>query len=214
MSAESVSSEPTIAEPTSSDRHLLVVAHTGREESLQAGVQVCRQLIAAGLVPVVSEDERANLLAAAPDLEPLHLLGVDVATSELELVIVLGGDGTILRAAELARSSTAPLLGVNLGHVGFLAEAERDDLAAAVTRALARDYQVEERMTLSVRVKPQGEFIWKSWALNDPSVEKASRERSIEVAIEVDGRPLSTFGCDGVVMSTPTGSPPPLFLGG
>ena len=187
-------------------RHLLVVAHTGRDGSLQAGVQVCRQLIQAGLVPVVSDDERANLLEAAPDLAPLHRLGVDVATSELELVIVLGGDGTILRAAELARASRAPLLGVNLGHVGFLAEAERDDLAAAVTRALARDYQVEERMTLSVRVKHQGEVVWESWALNDASVEKASRERSIEVAIEVDGRPLSTFGADGVVMSTPTGS--------
>ena len=188
--------------PAPDSRHLLVVAHTGRDESLQAGVQVCRQLIAAGLVPVVSDDERAGLLAAAPDLEPLHLLGVDVATAELELVIVLGGDGTILRAAELARGSHAPLLGVNLGHVGFLAEAERDDLAAAVSRALDRNYVVEERMTLSVRVKHQGEVIWESWALNDASVEKASRERSIEV----DGRPLSTFGCDGVVMSTPTGS--------
>ena len=71
-------------------RHLLVVAHTGRDESLQAGVEVCRQLIAAGLVPVVSGDERAGPLAAAPDLAPLHLLGVDVATTDLELVIVLG----------------------------------------------------------------------------------------------------------------------------
>jgi NAD+ kinase len=188
-------------------RHLLVVAHTGREDSLLAGVQVCRQLIAAGLVPVVSDDERADLLSAAPDLAPLHLLGVDVAKTELELVIVLGGDGTILRAAELARGCNAPLLGVNLGHVGFLAEAEREDLTATVARALARDYTVEERLTLSVRVKDViGEVIWESWALNDASVEKASRERSLEVAIEVDGRPLSTFGCDGVVMSTPTGS--------
>jgi NAD+ kinase len=188
-------------------RHLLVVAHTGRPDSLAAGVQVCRQLIEAGLVPVVSDDERADLLEAAPDLEPLHLLGVDVATTELELVIVLGGDGTILRAAELARGCDAPVLGVNLGHVGFLAEAERDDLTATVVRALERDYTVEERMTLAVRVKDRdGEVIWESWALNDASVEKASRERSVEVAIEVDGRPLSTFGCDGVVMSTPTGS--------
>jgi len=201
-----MSAAPVPDASVSEERHLLVVAHTGRDGSLQAGVQVCRQLIQAGLVPVVSDDERANLLEAAPDLAPLHRLGVDVATSELELVIVLGGDGTILRAAELARASRAPLLGVNLGHVGFLAEAERDDLAAAVTRALARDYQVEERMTLSVRVKHQGEVVWESWALNDASVEKASRERSIEVAIEVDGRPLSTFGADGVVMSTPTGS--------
>ena len=188
-------------------RHILVVAHTGREDSLLAGVKVCRQLIAAGLVPVVSDDESADLLRAAPDLAPLHLLGVDVAKTELELVIVLGGDGTILRAAELARGCNAPLLGVNLGHVGFLAEAEREDLTATVARALARDYTVEERLTLSVRVKDvAGEVIWESWALNDASVEKASRERSLEVAIEVDGRPLSTFGCDGVVMSTPTGS--------
>jgi NAD+ kinase len=187
-------------------RHLLVVAHTGRPDSLEAGVRVCRQLTDAGLVPVVSEDEHADLLRAAPDLVALDVLGVDVATTELELVIVLGGDGTILRAAELARGCNAPLLGVNLGHVGFLAEAEREDLTATVERALARDYSVEERMTLSLRVKLHGEVIWESWALNDASVEKASRERSLEVAIEVDGRPLSTFGCDGVVMSTPTGS--------
>ena len=188
-------------------RHLLVVAHTGRQDSLDAGVQVCRQLIAAGLVPVVSADERDDLLATAPDIAPLHLLDVDVAKKELELVIVLGGDGTILRAAELARGCDAPLLGVNLGHVGFLAEADREDLTATVDRALARDYAVEERLTLAVRVKDvDGEVIWESWALNDASVEKASRERSLEVAIEVDGRPLSTFGCDGVVMSTPTGS--------
>lgn len=187
-------------------RHLLVVAHTGRPESLDAGVQVCRQLIAAGLTPVLSPDEHRDLLKAAPDLAPVAVLGVDVAKSDLELVIVLGGDGTILRAAELARGCDAPLLGVNLGHVGFLAEAERDDLRATVERALARDYAVEERMTISVRVKVDAEVVYETWALNEASVEKASRERSMEVAIEVDGRPISTFGCDGVVMSTPTGS--------
>jgi NAD+ kinase len=187
-------------------RHLLVVAHTGRDDSLEAGVEVCRQLIAAGLVPVVSDDERDQLLAAAPDLAPLAVLGTDVATHDLELVIVLGGDGTILRAAELARGAAAPLLGVNLGHVGFLAEAEREDLTQTVARALARDYTVEERMTISVRVKVGGEVVYETWALNEASVEKANRERSLEVVVEVDGRPLSSFGCDGVVMSTPTGS--------
>jgi NAD+ kinase len=121
-------------------------------------------------------------------------------------VIVLGGDGTILRAAEIARGCDAPLLGVNLGHVGFLAEAEREELPATVARALARDYEVEERMTINVRVKLGDEVVHETWALNEASVEKASRERSLEVVVEVDGRPLSTFGCDGVVMSTPTGS--------
>jgi NAD+ kinase len=194
--------------PKSQDaaRHLLVVAHTGRPESLEAGIQVCRQLIEAGLTPVISADEHADVMAAAPDLGPLAILGDDVATHDLELVIVLGGDGTILRAAELARGCDAPLLGVNLGHVGFLAEAEREDLPATVARALAREYAVEERMTLSIRVKVGDEVIHETWALNEASVEKASRERSLEVVIEVDGRPLSTFGCDGVVMATPTGS--------
>ncbi|MEO5921798.1 MAG: NAD kinase [Pseudolysinimonas sp.] len=188
------------------ERHILVIAHTGRADSLEAGIQVCRQLIDAGLTPVVSGDERADIIAAAPGLGPLAVLGDDVASHDLELVIVLGGDGTILRAAEIARGCDAPLLGVNLGHVGFLAEAERDDLPATVARALARDYEVEERMTLSIRVKVNDEVIHETWALNEASVEKASRERSLEVVIEVDGRPLSTFGCDGVVMATPTGS--------
>jgi NAD+ kinase len=185
---------------------MLVVAHTGREDSLAAGVAVCRQLLDAGLTPVLSPDEHGDLLRAAPDLDPVAVLGVDVATHDLELVIVLGGDGTILRAAELARGCNAPLLGVNLGHIGFLAEAEREDLASTVARALARDYEVEERMTISVRVKLDAEVVYETWALNEASVEKASRERSMEVAIEVDARPITTFGCDGVVMSTPTGS--------
>jgi NAD+ kinase len=188
------------------DRHILVVAHTGRADSLEAGLLVCRQLIDAGITPVVSDDEEADLRAADPSLSQLALLGRDVAIGDLELVIVLGGDGTILRAAEIARGGRAPLLGVNLGHVGFLAEAEREDLTETVRRALARDYTFEERMTVWVRVKKSDQVVYETWALNEVSVEKASRERSLEVAVEVDGRPLSTFGCDGVVMSTPTGS--------
>jgi NAD+ kinase len=187
-------------------RHILVVSHTGRADSLEAGVRVCRQLIAAGATPVLSADERRDLLAYAPELGDVAVLGDEVRTADLELVIVLGGDGTILRAAELVRGCAAPLLGVNLGHVGFLAESERDDLADAVGRVLARDYDVEERMTLSVRVKVDAQVIYSSWALNEASVEKASRERMLEVVVEVDRRPLSSFGCDGVVMSTPTGS--------
>ncbi|MGO4690202.1 NAD kinase [Glaciibacter sp. 2TAF33] len=192
---------------TAAPRNLLVVAHTGREDSLEAAVTVCRQLIAAGAVPVLDRDERDDLMRAAPSLiGELAVLGHGVDVSDLELVIVLGGDGTILRAAEIVRGCTAPLLGINLGHVGFLAESERDDLDVAVRRVLQRDYLVEERMTISVRVKVGSEVVYETWALNEVTVEKASRERMLEVVIEVDGRPLSSFGCDGVVMSTPTGS--------
>jgi NAD+ kinase len=130
-------------------------------------------------------------------------------------VIVLGGDGTLLRAAELARPAGAPLLGVNLGHVGFLAEAEREEVPATVDHIVSRAYQVEERMTLAVTVHQEGEEPYPCWALNEVSVEKASRERMIEVAVEIDGKPLSTFGCDGIVMATPTGSTAYAFsLGG
>ncbi|WP_157155894.1 MULTISPECIES: NAD kinase [unclassified Diaminobutyricimonas] len=191
---------------STAERFFLVVAHTGREDSLEAAVAVCRQLISAGTVPVLTLDEREQMLAVAPDLSSTLVLGASVGIGELELVIVLGGDGTILRAAELARGCTAPLLGVNLGHVGFLAESERKDLTTTVERALARDYLVEERMTLSVRVKVNAEVVFDTFALNEATVEKASPEKMLEVVIEVDGRPLSSFGCDGVVMSTPTGS--------
>lgn len=195
-------------------RHILVVAHTGRRASLASAMVVCRQLLDAGVVPVMDEFEHDDLVADAPGLAGIAVLGRQVELDELELVIVLGGDGTILRAAELVRGTSVPVLGVNLGHVGFLAESERDDLAATVQRALARDYLVEERMTLSVRVKVDDEVVYETWALNEATVEKASRERMLEVVIEVDGRPLSSFGCDGIVMSTPTGSTAYAFSAG
>jgi NAD+ kinase len=194
-------------------RSILVVAHTGRAESLSAAVDVVHLLRAAGVTPVV-DAESLDDLREASGAGDLRVLGSDVEVGEIELVIVLGGDGTILRAAELARGGSAPLLGINLGHVGFLAESERDDLASAVGRALERDYLVEERMTLAVRVKLGSEVIYETWALNEATVEKASRERMLEVVIEVDGRPLSSFGCDGVVMSTPTGSTAYAFSAG
>lgn len=196
------------------DRHILVVAHTGRQDSLDAAVQVCRQLIAAGVTLVLSGVEHAELVAAASDLSVAKRLVDDIAITDLELVVVLGGDGTILRAAELTRGCSAPLLGVNLGHVGFLAESEREDLTDTILRALARDYLVEERMTLNVRVKVDTQVVYETWALNEATVEKASRERMLEVVIEIDGRPLSSFGCDGVVMSTPTGATAYAFSAG
>jgi NAD+ kinase len=191
---------------STAERHILIVAHTGRDDSLEAAVAVCRQLQAAGLTPVVTRDEFDDMLRFAPELTLVAMLTEDIKISDIEIVIVLGGDGTILRAAEITRGCGAPLLGVNLGHVGFLAESEREDLDETVARVLARDYEVEERMTLNVRVKVDSEVVYETWALNEATVEKASRERMLEVVIEVDGRPLSTFGCDGVVMSTSTGS--------
>ena len=142
-----------------------------------------------------------------------EMIAEETAADGCDLVVVLGGDGTILRGAEFARSVDIPLLGVNLGHVGFLAEAERDDLDATVEHIANRQYTVDERMTLHVDAKFDGEIVASSWALNEVSVEKASRERMIELTIEVDGRPVE-LGRDGLIVSTPTGSTAYAFSAG
>lgn len=131
-----------------------------------------------------------------------------------ELVCVLGGDGTILRAADLVRGSGVPLLGINFGHVGFLAQADKEALAVTVDQILDADYSVEARMTLDVVALDAGREIARSWALNEVTVEKAARERMLELSLEIDGRPLSTWGCDGVIVATPTGSTAYAFSAG
>ncbi|MFV0319773.1 MAG: NAD kinase [Microbacterium sp.] len=189
------------------ERNILVVLHAHRDETIDAGVRVCAALRAAGARPVLADTDIDDLGARTARLGAVGVLGRDVALVEVELAIVLGGDGTILRAAELVRGGSAPVLGINMGHVGFLAEIERDELDEAVARVISRDYLVEERLALSVRVTDAaGELKYETWALNEATVEKASRERMLEVVVEVDGRPLTAFGCDGVVISTPTGS--------
>src|SRR5487761_275550 len=193
-----------------SKRTMLVVAHTGKERSRHSATQVIEWLTAAGVAARVTEDEVPALECVGATVVPA---GPEAAQGA-ELVIVLGGDGTLLRAAELARPAGAPLIGVNLGHVGFLAEAEPDGLAQTVDRLLAGDYRVEERMTLDVVARDNGTQIASTWALNEVSVEKAARERMVEVVIEVDGRPLSRWGCDGVVCATPTGSTAYAFSAG
>jgi NAD+ kinase len=168
------------------------------------------RLTAAGLTVRVLATEAADLQCAGADVMPATPGAADGA----EMVIVLGGDGSLLRAAELARPAGAPLLGVNLGHVGFLAETEPDGLAAAVDRVVEHRYFVEERMTIDVTVRHNGAMTGATWALNEASVEKLARERILELVTEVDGRPLSRWACDGVVCATPTGSTAYAFSAG
>jgi NAD+ kinase len=130
----------------------------------------------------------------------------DEAAPIAELMIVLGGDGTILRGAEWVMASDTPLLGVNLGHVGFLAEAESSEIDSIVERVVDRSYRVEERFTIDLQVRNGDDVIWSSFAINEVSIEKSSRERMLEVLVEIDGRPLSRWACDGLLVSTPTGS--------
>ena len=109
-------------------RHFLVVSHTGRQSALEATSEVCAQLLAAGAAPVIAAEHWDDVHAFVPELNGAVKRFEEIDPNLIELVIVLGGDGTILRAAELMREYSVALLGVNLGHVGFLAESERDDL--------------------------------------------------------------------------------------
>ncbi len=192
---------------------MLLVVHTGRPDGVRIARLIASRLGAAGVTVRVLKPEAADL-----DFDGAVELPVSSAAAEdAELVLVIGGDGTLLRAAELARPAGAPLLGVNLGHVGFLAEAEPDGLDEAVDRVLARRYVVEPRMTIEVTVRQNGQNgspVATAWALNEATVEKAARERMLDLVTEIDGRPLSRWGCDGLVFATPTGSTAYAFSAG
>ena len=190
------------------DRTVLLIVHVEREEATKVAATFANDLRA----------EAVSVRIFDTDAEPLRTAGLDTssgveivpagegAATGCELAVVFGGDGTILRAAELCRGTGTPVLGVNLGHVGFLAEADVADVHEVVRRVIARSWTVEERLTIDVRVTVGGDIVAQTWALNEASVEKASRERMVDLVVEIDARPVSRWGGDGVVCATPTGS--------
>jgi NAD+ kinase len=203
----------------SAKRLVLLVSHTARDEAIAATLESATALLAAGITPVMTKEQLTDTKKiatneAAKTMEQVLELGSDCQEAELELAVVLGGDGTILKAAEIVRESQTPLLGINLGHVGFLAESEKNEIGSTIERVANRDYLVKERLTLDVSVLLEGKEVYRSWALNEAAVEKSAREKMLEVVVEVDSRPLSSFGCDGIVMSTPTGSTAYAFSAG
>lgn len=153
---------------------------------------------------------RPDAIAAANDLhkrlEDANVSVVeDPATvGDVELVVVVGGDGTLLRSAYELRNRRIPLLGINLGHVGFLAEAEKTDIDEVATAILKGSYTVEERLALAT----DG-----AWALNELAFVK-NGSHMVDLLVEVDGRPLSRWGCDGILVSSSTGSTAYAFSSG
>jgi NAD+ kinase len=191
---------------------ILLVVNTRHASARELATRVATELSTRDLQVLLAADDWG-----AWDGEPPGFVQVPAdehAADGCELVVVLGGDGTILRGAERARASGAPILGVNLGHVGFLAEAEPEDVQAVVDAIVDRRWHVEERMALDVLIESPGAVAAQTWALNEISLEKQARERMIEVVVDVDGRPLSRWGCDGVVAATPTGSTAYAFSAG
>ncbi len=182
-------------------RSALLVIHPTRPEAVAFAKELILALRSVGI------SSTTNYLGGLPESEGMS------AARDFEIAIVLGGDGTILRAAELVLGTAIPILGINLGNVGFLAEINRpsaDELAAAIA---AKDYRGESRLLLSHEVRRNGEVIASGWALNEFTIER-SHSQMVAVFVQIDDRPLSRWGCDGVICATPTGSTAYAFSAG
>jgi NAD+ kinase len=180
---------------------------------------------------LVISPSRAEAISAAKELAPLlYSAGFSLYTTsdvslegikkvspedlpEIEIAVVLGGDGTILRAAEITLKRNIPLLGINMGHVGFMAEVERPSIAAIAGSIISKSYVSEDRMTLRFSIEREGKEIGNGWALNEVTVERDGTTM-VELFVEIDNRPLSHWGCDGLICSTPTGSTAYAFSAG
>lgn len=209
-----------------SRRRVVIVAHTGRADIVRVVDHVRDRLHAGGIDAVATDPEATELHLPVPDAASSgverHVAartaepGGDGSPEPIspELVLTLGGDGTLLRGAEAARAAGVPVLGINLGRVGFLTALDAEHIDQALDAVISGNYRVSERMTVDMDVESGGEVIASGWALNEVSLEKASRERILDVVVEVDGRGVSAFGCDGVLCATPTGSTAYAFSAG
>ena len=211
-----MSAENSESAQASESREILLVPHTGRETNIKAAARAAELLVGAGIIVRVLASYGVEPLERHPSLAKLPRVKHEPSAAEgCELVLVLGGDGTFLRAADLAHAQDLPVLGINLGHVGFLAEWEAASLDLAIRRVIDRVYRIEDRMTIDVRITDaEGNLIGSSWALNEVSIENTDRRGVLDAILEVDFRPVSAFGCDGVLISTPTGSTAYAFSAG
>lgn len=173
-------------------RSILMLINPSREEAKAASEAITKALSTAGIDVYTPSDSKI------PDVE---------------VVLVLGGDGTILRGAEYALERKVPLLGINLGHVGFMAEVDTFTFAEVAQSIIDKDYVLDERMLLTFQVKRGNKVIEQGWALNEVSVERKSTTM-LELFVQIDDRPLSRWGCDGIICATPTGSTAYAFSAG
>jgi NAD+ kinase len=175
-------------------RNLLVVCNPGRVDAVVAAVELQQNLASTFAIYTISDVNIPGMIKSTlADLPPI------------EVAVVLGGDGTMLRAAEVTQAHDIPLLGVNLGNVGFLSEVERSKIADVIHALVNKTYVIDPRITLAYSVERDGEVITSGWALNEVTVER-EKATMVELFLEIDNRPISRWGCDGLICSTPTGS--------
>ena len=178
-------------------------------------------------VLLVTHPHRVEAATAAKELNTLltaksikvfsTLTTVDIPeynqNEAVDLAVVLGGDGTMLRAAQLFRGRNVPILGINLGPVGFLAEIERPALSEIAQAISDNSFTVEERMSLNYQLIRDGKQIETGWALNEVLIERNDHQM-IDLFVQIDHRPLSRWWCDSVICATPTGSTAYAFSAG
>jgi NAD+ kinase len=183
-------------------RNLLIVCNPARVDAVVAAVELQQNLASTFGIYTISDVD-------IPGITKFSLTDLP----ELEVAVVLGGDGTMLRAAEVAQVRDIPLLGVNLGHVGFLSEVERSKISDVIHALVNKTYVIDPRITLGYSVERDGEVITSGWALNEVTVER-EKATMVELFLEIDGRPISRWGCDGLICATPTGSTAYAFSAG
>ncbi|NBO51677.1 MAG: NAD kinase, partial [Actinobacteria bacterium] len=170
---------------------VLLVTHPGRPEAIRTANELTQLFLAKQIKVFSTIQTNGTALYSEKD--------------QVDIAVVLGGDGTMLRAAELCRGKSTPILGINLGHVGFLAEIERPSLVEVVEAISSGSFYVEERMSLNYQLLRGGKSISSGWALNEVLVERNDHQM-IDLFVQIDHRPLSRWWCDSVICATPTGS--------
>ena len=183
-------------------RNLLIVCNPSRVDAVVAAVELQQNLASTFGIYTISDVDIPGIIKST--LEDLP---------QLEVAVVLGGDGTMLRAAEVAQERDIPLLGVNLGHVGFLSEVERSKISEVIDALVNKSYVIDPRITLGYTVERAGSIVANGWALNEVTVER-EKATMVELFLEIDSRPISRWGCDGLICSTPTGSTAYAFSAG
>ena len=190
-----------------SEREILLVLHPNRPEAKNVADEIVGSLSKEGIHFLSTVD------SGIAGVEFISRDALSKKLSHIELSLVLGGDGTILRGAELIHGTNIPILGINLGHVGFLAQIGKPSTTSIIDAIRTKRYTTEKRMTLAYQVQREGKIVAHGWALNEVTIER-NTEAMIELFVQVDHRPLSRWGCDGVICATPTGSTAYAFSAG